>query len=744
MPKIRCLHEKTLYNNDQNGYCVAAYKTSNHGDVPGDAKNKYQPSDGLTAFTAVGNRLPTAQGTEITLEGDWVDGKYGKQLSVSHCAVARPQTPDGMAAYLASDLIKGIGEQTAKVIVAKFGADTFDVIENTPKKLLEIPGITENKLQGIMATYNDSKGLRDVVSELSEFGVSPKKAAKIQEVFGLDAAEVVRTRTYALCGIAGFGFKTVDEIAQKKGVKCDDWQRICEGIVYTLTQAQTSGHLFMYTGELCDAAVELLKIKEKNKKKAVLATITKKQAEQALLQLVLNKRLQEKDRRIYLPHNYKAEMETAGLAKSMTKPTPPAFDLKALIAQTESEHGVILASMQKEAVLMALSNNFSIITGGPGTGKTTVVKTIFSTFCKMATKSLLELGKTMPSATLFVSPTGRASRRLSESVGFPAQTIHSALGMTESGAAANTELPYDFVVVDESSMMDMQLAHQLFRSLKPGTKLLLVGDYDQLPSVGAGNVFREMILCGEVPVTRLDMVYRQANTSRIHLNAHSILQNRPSGLLYGADFGFIDAESSEEAAEIIKTCYFSEIKEHGADGVQILSPMRSRGHCASDKLNKEIQAALNPKAVNKPEITVNFKTFRLFDKVMQTRNNGEISNGDVGRIRKIEKDANGDIFVAIDFGGDRKAVYSAEDMESVNLAYAATIHKSQGSEYPVVIIPMLMDAFIMLQRNLIYTAITRAKGKVIIVGQKKAFFTAIHKTDTEQRNTVLGELIKNA
>ena len=724
---IKCLHEKTLFCNEQTGYTVASYKTDDSDLIPTEAVSRYQPKDGMTAFTAVGNRLPSAAGVEIELTGKWVDGKYGRQLSVENCTIARPKTSEGIIAYLSSDLIKGIGDKTARAIVDRFGEQTLDIIDKTPECLLEVPGITERKLDSIMEGYRESVGLREIMTALAAYGVTPKKAEKIFEAYGAQAAEIVKANPYILCNIHGFGFKTVDEMAQKNGIPLNSPQRIAEGIIYTLGQSQQSGHLFLRSEELCKDAAKLLGI----------SALVNTGIQKLLLDLILEGRLREEDGRIYLPKNYIAERETARLAKAMIRPVPITGDVSKIISQAERACGITLADMQREAVEMAVTNNIAIITGGPGTGKTTVVKVIFAVYQRIFGGSVA-----------FAAPTGRASRRLAESVDAEAATLHKTLGLTENSEDANNLVEVDLLVVDETSMMDMSLAYQLFKNLNPSTKLLLVGDDNQLPSVGAGNVLRELLKSEAIPVTKLTVVHRQAQNSRINTNAHAILLNKGAGLMYGPDFVFVNAQGSEEAAEHVKKLYYDYVrqpkdngKSYGADGVQILSPMRVKGKCGTDTLNKEIQETLNPASAGRPEIVVGFKKFRLFDKVMQTKNNGDISNGDIGRIRAVEKGRNGDYEVQIDFGGGRRAIYGPEEMASIDLAYATTIHKSQGSEYPIVIIPILKEAYIMLQRNLIYTAITRAKEQVIIVGQKEAFFMAIHKAEVASRNTVLGQLI---
>ncbi|MCL2047406.1 MAG: ATP-dependent RecD-like DNA helicase [Defluviitaleaceae bacterium] len=507
----------------------------------------------------------------------------------------------------------------------------------------------------------------------------------------------------------------------------NDTNRIAQGIIYALSQSQQSGHLFLPSGELCKNAVALLGISKAE------STVFKK----TLLRLVLEGRLREESGRIYLPKNYIAEHETARLAKAMIKSVPLKGDISKIIARAEKACGITLAALQREAVKMAITNNISIITGGPGTGKTAVIQVVYAVYEQIFGGNIA-----------FAAPTGRASRRLAESVNAYAATLHSILGLCEDCEEANSPIKADLLVVDEVSMVDMALAYQLFKNLNPRTKLLLAGDDNQLPSVGAGNVLRELLKSGAFPVTTLDVVHRQAQTSRINLNAHSILQNKGAGLMYGSDFEFIDTKTPAEAAELVKSLYYRSVKQlkengkrYGTNEVQILSPMRVKGKCGTDALNREIQDTLNPALATKPEIVVGFKRFRLHDKVMQIKNNGDISNGDIGRIRQLVKARNGEYEVKIDFGGGRQALYGAEEMLSVDLAYATTIHKSQGSEYPIVIIPILNEAHIMLQRNLIYTAITRAKERVIIVGQREAFFRAIHRADIAKRNTVLGDLI---
>jgi len=705
---IKCFFEKILFNN--NDFTAVAYKTDY--PIPNEAMSKYPPKTHQFGFTATGSRLPTVANLEIELVGEWTTSKYGLGFKVKSCTVARPKTVEGIKAYLSSNLIKGIGPQTAEQIINKFGVQSLDVLEKNPRLLLNIPGITEDKLQQIVTGFNNSSATREIMTALAGYDVTPKKAEKILAFYGAQAVEIVKDNPYALCSIHGFGFKTIDKMAQKAGVEVNDSMRIKEGIMFTLSSSQQLGHLFLMKHEICIDSLKLL------------GEVDTKLVDKELLALVVNKRIVKDGDNYYLPKNYQAETETAKLIKKLIK-HHPVQNTDAAIAEAEKVAGINLANNQRNAIKMALSSNFSIITGGPGTGKTTVIKALVHAY------KLTGGGK-----VAFAAPTGRASRRLSESVGEKASTLHSALGITVDNTEAKTSIEADFLVVDETSMIDMALAYQLFKNIS--CKLVFVGDVAQLPSVGAGNVLRELINSKQIPVTRLNVVQRQAATSRINLNAMDILKNN-TNLAYGQDFIFI--ESDEDISDVVQKVFFEEIRQlkpngkaYGVDGVQILCPMRQKLKTSAELLNKEIQSSLNPKS-NNEEISVGFNTFRRYDKVMQTRNNGDVSNGDIGRIMMIEKG-----ICTIKFG-DVVVEYTSEDMESMVLAYATTIHKSQGSEYPVVIIPMHFSSFIMLKRNLIYTAITRAKSKVILIGQKKALFTAIHTADTARRNTVLGSLL---
>ena len=408
-------------------------------------------------------------------------------------------------------------------------------------------------------------------------------------------------------------------------------------------------------------------------------------------------------------------------------------DLAKQIALTESNLPHPLAPSQREAVKLCLSHPCSIMTGGPGVGKTTTLKAILEIYHRVFPDHEI----------LLAAPTGKASRRMSEQTGFPASTLHSAMGiLSDDDIETNGPefLSADFVVVDECSMVDMRLAYALFERLKPGVKLLFVGDPDQLPAVGAGNVLREMIRSGIVPTAVLDTVFRQASNSRIALNAYAVNHN-DTKLLYGDDFLMQDVQTSEDAADLVMKCFFDEVTQHGIENVQILSPFRRRGAVCADNLNIAIREMINPKRSGVNELKCGTKVFREGDRIIQTRNCDGVSNGDVGVITRIYLDEDGEQLIDIKLLDGRELVYTVDKMENIDLSYCISIHKSQGAEFPVVIIPIMKEHYIMLRRNLLYTAISRAKAKVILIGHRQAVFTAIHKNDVDKRNTVLADRI---
>ena len=722
-----CKFERSIFQS-ANGYCVFGYNTKDES-VPVAARSTQYHRDKKIHITAVGYNLPATDAIDVDLQGKWQPSKYGMQLIVDSFEQMLPQDTNGIVAYLSSGLIKGIGPETAKAIVARFGSNTLNVMENDPEQLLAVKGIARTKLKKIIASYSETSKLRELTAYLAPYGVSMKKIVKIQETFEDNSLRVVQSDPFQLCRIRGFGFLTVDAIARKTKVSLRNPLRYAGAIHYCLEEARSNGHLFLPHDELVDKCYELLN-RECEGEVVPMYDVTG-----AVSQEVKAKQIYNENGRIYLSFERLCEVKTAKRIVSMllSEGMPMVSDLAKQIALTESNLPHPLAPSQREAVKLCLSHPCSIMTGGPGVGKTTTLKAILEIYHRVFPDHEI----------LLAAPTGKASRRMSEQTGFPASTLHSAMGiLSDEDIETNGPefLSADFVVVDECSMVDMRLAYALFERLKPGVKLLFVGDPDQLPAVGAGNVLREMIRSGIVPTAVLDTVFRQASNSRIALNAYAVNHN-DTKLLYGDDFLMQDVQTSEDAADLVMKCFFDEVTQHGIENVQILSPFRRRGAVCADNLNIAIREMINPKRSGVNELKCGTKVFREGDRIIQTRNCDGVSNGDVGVITRIYMDEDGEQLIDIKLLDGRELIYTADKMENIDLSYCISIHKSQGAEFPVVIIPILKEHYIMLRRNLLYTAISRAKAKVILIGHRQAVFTAIHKNDVDKRNTVLADRI---
>lgn len=719
------LYEKTIYRNESNGFCIFRM-TSEDEAIPKEAQSGYC-KDNKIHFSVTGYHLPAVHDVMLELAGKWEKSRYGLQFHVESYTEVIPRTKSGIIAYLSSGLIKGIGRSTAELIVSKFGIDALDILENDPKRLLEVKRISEKKLEQIMDSYNSSKGLKEIMTFLGPYGVTPNKAKKIQEHFGSRSIDVIQHSPFLLCEISGFGFLTVDEIARKINFEPADPLRLEGGIKFVLEQAKDNGDLFLLKEVLLARSYELLT------EKVPKGAVTEAMVQKVYSEMCTYGKLSVDGEQVYLPQFFHFEEQTAKIvAKMLKKPAEVFLDLEQHLHEAQKENGIMLSDKQMEGVRMCIQNHFSVITGGPGTGKTTVLKVILSVYQK------LYGGKKI----LLAAPTGRAARKMAESTGFLyASTLHSALGLVseEISYEEGTVLDADFIIVDETSMVDMQLAYYLFHSLGTHAKLLFVGDVDQLPSVGAGNVLNELISCGLVPVTVLDMVFRQKDTSRIPLNAHSI-KNGETKLLYGEDFKLLQAETPEEAASIIQEVFRKEVAVYGLEQVQVLTPFRVKTEAGAGRLNQILRELVNPCMDKRLEAAWGSRTIRYKDKVMQTKNMIDVSNGDIGFVSAVEKEE--EYLVTVTFSENRIKQYASDELNCIDLAYATTIHKSQGSEYECVIIPMLNTFYVMLQRALIYTAITRARKKVILVGQKRALFTAIHRNDNIKRNTALAERIR--
>ena len=725
-------YDGTIYHNPANKFCIISVKTADQ-DVPQEARSTRRYKDHLIRFVATGYELPRTDAVELELDGEWKKGKYGMQLQVEQWHEIVPRTKGGVEGYLASGLIKGIGPATAAQIVSRFGVETLDILQNHPERLLEIKGITEGKLEDIKTSYAESRMLQDLMTLLSPFKITPKTAQKIYQYFGPASVDILKKSPFELCQVSGFGFLRVDAIVQKNGGDLHDPMRIKGALFWALEDSKGSkGHLFLTSEVLRKEALRVL-----NAKIPIPSLRLHEQEVIDVLQnMILHGEIVAVSEKIYLPRVFAQEDETARqIAMRVVEPSTPER-IEQILERVKREMGLALSSKQEAAVHAAYRHNLSIITGSPGTGKTTVLKTILEVYRRLYPNGEIVL----------MAPTGRASRRMAESTGVDkARTLHSGLGLAseeEDVRRSNTQEPLsaDLIIVDEFSMVDMWLADKFFSRIKDGARIVLVGDPDQLPSVGAGNVFRELIDCKLVPVTVLDQIFRQSKDSLIAYNAKFINEGNTK-LYYGQDFIFMASDNQTEAAERIVSRYCLEIEESGIDRVQILSPFRSEGAASAEQLNEAIREVVNPFRSAEEEIKVGVKVFRVNDRIMQTKNTAKVSNGDLGFIRYIRNDEKG-AHVGLDFGAGREMEYSIEDMVNLDLAYATTIHKAMGSEYETVIMPLLKAHTVMLYRNLLYTGITRAKKRVILIGQKQVLFMAIHRNEIGKRNTLLGERIR--
>ena len=721
--KIECTFDSKIFHNPMNKYCIIRMKTADTS-VPSEARGNRVYPDHLIRFSAVGYELPMTDVVKLVLEGDWEKGKYGLQFVVEQWHEIIPETKDGVYSYLSSGLLKGIGAKTASEIVARFGVNSLKVIENNPEKLLEIRGITEERLEDIKSSYAESRALRDIMTLLGPFKLTPKAALRIYQHLGPSSLEILQKSPYSLCRIPGFGFARVDAIMQKNDCDLHDPMRVQGALFCALDNAgNDGGHLFLEKAKLVEGAMTLL-----NSKIPVPALRVRKEViEDALTSMILEGTVVSAKDNIYHPRVFAQEDTVARILANILIEKPPQEYIQPILEKVKADFGIKLSEKQEVAVYEAFRNNLSIITGSPGTGKTTVLKTILEVYRRLYPDRKARL----------MAPTGRASRNMAESTGYKdARTMHNSLGLIseeDDGDTKNNNGPLDadLIIVDEFSMVDMWLATKFFSRIRKGTKLVLVGDPDQLPSVRPGNVFKEMINCGIIPVTVLDQIFRQSKDSFIAHNA-KIINRGETNLFYGEDFQFINAKTQEETAMIIMELYCQEVEEHGIENVQILSPFRHKGDASSDQMNVTLREIINPYTSAEDEVKVGGSCFRVGDRIMQNKNTAQVSNGDLGFVRGINNGS--EVSIDVDFGEGRKLKYHSEDITKLELAYATTIHKAMGSEYGIVLIPMLKSHAIMLNRNLLYTGVTRAKKRVILVGQKPALFMAVHRNDIIKRN----------
>jgi exodeoxyribonuclease V alpha subunit len=715
--------DRVVFANEENAWSVVRLKVQGKPDP----------------VTAVGNLLGVQPGESLRLTGSWIqDPKYGRQFRVAAYTTLAPATLAGIEKYLGSGLIQGIGKGLASRLVQCFGQATLEVIEGQPERLREVEGIGPQRAAAIVRAWAEQRDIKEVMVFLQSHGVSTHYAIKIYKVYGPSAVSLVRDNPYRLAtDIHGIGFKTADKIAAALGTPPDAPQRIEAGTLYLLGQAADRGHVHLPRRELLEEARELLDAEPWRVEQA-LAALT------ALDQVVVEPRAtapadpaDPAEAAVSLKALHTAEEGVAArLHALLVQPSLPfEIDVERALEWFEKSERVALAPQQRQAIRAGLTRKVLVVTGGPGTGKTTLVRGIVRILEKKGQKVLL------------AAPTGRAAKRLAEATGGEATTLHRLLEFDPQSRAftRNRERPLtgDLLIVDEASMLDTVLAYHLLRALPDGGRIILVGDVDQLPSVGPGRVLADVIRSGTVEVVRLTEIFRQAERSLIVVNAHRVNQgNMPvlESVDSDGDFFFIERRTPEEIVETIAHLVAKRIPARfGFDPVeqiQVLTP-RNRGPLGTESLNARLRDLLNPEAPGKPTVTRGGQSLRVGDKVMQVRNNYdlEVFNGDIGRIAAIDEEEHL-LRLALD---GREVTYEFASLDEIVPAYACTIHKSQGSEYPCVVIPLHSTHYLMLQRNLLYTAITRAKRLVVLVGEERALRTAVGNRRVRARHTRLAE-----
>lgn len=602
---MRCKYIRKIFQNEENGYTVALFSTLDH-EVPLSARDKFWADKKIIAFTAKGYDLPLTDEIEIEMEGEWETNSHGTQYKVETFLEVVPRTREGILGYLSCGSLKGIGPKTAERIVNRFGLDTLEVMEKYPQELLKIQGISQKKLDRIVDSFGKNKVFRELMTFLSPFHVTPKKANMILQKFRDQSVEIIRKQPYILCSVKGFGFLTVDAIARQCCAATNDPMRISGCVSYVLREAmKQNGHLYLEQEILVKDALKVLN-KELN-----LQPVTETEILKVLYRLVMQDSIVVEENRVYITQQHQEEEDTASMIARKLHERIPVLTIEKELEEAQEDLNITLSEQQKEAVRMVFANPISIITGGPGTGKTTVLKIILYIYQKKCGNEVK-----------LMAPTGRAARRMAESTGSgDATTMHMALGLFGDGdyEALIDELSADFINVDEVSMVDMHLAYEFFYKVKAGARVLLVGDVHQLPSVGAGDVFRQLILCGKIPVTVLNLVYRQGKDSNIPINAQLINEGK-TNLQWGDDFQMVECSGADAAAQIVKNIYLKEIQMYGMEQVQILSPYKVRSAAGVLELNRSLQDEVNPPVSGKRELHLGGEIFREGDRILQNKN----------------------------------------------------------------------------------------------------------------------------
>ncbi|SHJ16227.1 exodeoxyribonuclease V alpha subunit [Clostridium cavendishii DSM 21758] len=727
METIEGIVDAIVFKNDENGYVVAKIRVLNN------------------LVTIVGIIPYISEGQQLKLKGEWIVHKsFGKQLKVIECEEIMPDTIQGIERYLSSGLIYGIGPITAKKIIKKFGENTLEILDNDIGRLKEVEGIGQKKLDLIIESYMSQRELKSIMMFFQAHGVTPNQCLKIYKRFGSVSVDAVKENPYVLCEeISGIGFKTSDKIARSIGVEADSPFRVESGIKYVINDFCANGNTFMPKDLLIEEAAEVL---------TVAPSIVESNIMNAAMQNKIKlERVDDIEAVFTMPYYY----SELGITKRILTLAIHNFqnaniDIEYEITQFEKRNLITFAPSQKEAIIGAFTYGIEIITGGPGTGKTTIIKCIIDIFEKCGMRVML------------AAPTGRAAKRMTESTGKEAKTIHRTLDMTvtdeeESVFAKNesTPLEADVVIIDEASMIDINLMNTLLKAIKVGTRLILVGDVDQLPSVGPGNVLNDLIASEFTKVVRLKEIFRQGKESMITVNAHKINQGEMPFLNEkGKDFYFINEDNLDNILTTIIELINTRLPKFNSNwnklkSIQILAPMK-KGSLGVVNLNQRLQEILNPKEPWKKERQCRDITFRVGDKVMQIKNNYNLNwfrvagigdnegigvfNGDMGFIEAIDEEEK---TLTVIFDEERKVLYDFNYIEELELAYAITIHKSQGSEFPVVIMPSYMGSPLLMNRNLLYTGITRAKELVVIVGMVRALKYMVDNTKSTERYSSL-------
>ncbi len=775
MDTLQGILERIVYESHDTGYTVGRLSARDHAEL----------------ITVVGNLAAINPGESLLLQGEWVDNpKYGRQFQIEKYETVLPANVVGLRKYLGSGLIKGIGPKMAALIVRKFGMDTMDVIEYEPEKLARVPGIGQKRVEMIKEAWEAQREIKNVMIFLQSHDVSTAHAAKIYKTYENDAIPIVTENPYRLADdIYGIGFVTADTIAQKLGINKDAPERVQAGIKYVLSQKADEGHVFQHRAELIEACQTMLEQEPEAIEQGIHALIEIEEiinpgftdfpdfsidetqenyeipeADQEPLLTDDRQPTTDKPSAIYLAPFYYAELGVANqfsrlLASQEQNPVPLPPNTTLFLTQLENEMDLHFAPQQYKAIQTAMTARAMILTGGPGTGKTTTVV------------GMIRLFEAQGKHITLTAPTGRAAKRLSETTHREAKTIHRLLEFSPKinnfKRDRQNPLDTDVVIVDETSMVDLLLMNRLMQAIRSTTTVILIGDVDQLPSVGAGNVLKALIDSQKIPVIQLTEIFRQAQESMIVTNAHRINKGDLPELTGDADrnFFFIEEEDPEEITELICSLISDRLPSHynyhPIDDIQLLCPMR-RGVLGTENLNKRLQEVLNtpyttptthpfikkhigpgtysqtPSPGNQ---TITAGGFRVGDKVMQIRNNYDydVFNGDIGRVVAIEQL---DKKVHIQYP-DKQVTYDTADLGELVLAYATTIHKAQGSEYPAVVIPLHTQHYIMLQRNLLYTGITRAKERVVIVGTKQALGICIRNNQVMKRNSYLAQRLNS-